>query len=77
MWNYSHPEAAAYFANVVVMGENGVGSHHVDGMFLDDPGPSTSEHPMQEYTHTSGQIAISLRNEYILRADAAILVLSG
>ena len=27
----------------------GVGSPYVDGMFFDDPGPSTAEHPMQEY----------------------------
>eukprot|EP01043_Picozoa_sp_COSAG02_P060772 COSAG02_NODE_8015_length_2745_cov_2.602672_1_plen_138_part_00 len=45
------------------MGENGVGSPHVDGMFLDDPGPSTSEHPMQEYTYTSGQIKSPLASE--------------
>ena len=49
LWNFSNPAAAKYFCDVTVMGEGGVGSPWVDGFFFDDPGPSTAEHPMQEY----------------------------
>ena len=49
MWNYSNPEAVKYKVDVVVFGQNGIGSPYVDGMFFDDPGPSTAEHPMPEY----------------------------
>ena len=49
LWNYSNPEAVKYFCEVVVMGKGGVGSPLVSGLFFDDPGPSTAEHPMQEY----------------------------
>ena len=31
------------------MGKGGVGSPLASGLFFDDPGPSTAEHPMQEY----------------------------
>ena len=34
LWNYSNPEAVKYFMEEVVMGEGGVGSPHVDGMFF-------------------------------------------
>ena len=49
VWNYSNPEAVKYKTEVVVMGKGGAGSPYVDGLFFDDPGPSTAEHPMQEY----------------------------
>ena len=49
VWNYSNPEAVKYKMETVVMGAGGVGSPYVDGMFFDDPGPSTAAHPMQEY----------------------------
>jgi hypothetical protein len=51
LWNYTNASAAAYKMDVVIGGPRGVGAPDglIDGIFLDDPGPGTVMHPMQEY----------------------------
>eukprot|EP01052_Picozoa_sp_SAG31_P017176 SAG31_NODE_1163_length_9588_cov_8.265676_7_plen_569_part_00 len=51
LWNYSNASAAQYKMDVVVGGTGGVGAPGgiIDGIFMDDPGPGTAKHPMEEY----------------------------
>jgi len=51
-WDFRNASAAAYFMDVVVAGPRGTGSDFVDGVYIDDPGPSTAKHVMEEYTKT-------------------------
>ncbi len=51
LWNYTNASAVAYKRDVVIGGPRGVGAPNglISGIFLDDPGPGTLRHPMQEY----------------------------
>jgi hypothetical protein len=70
LWNYSNASAAKYKMDIVVGGPGGVGAPGgiISGIFLDDPGPGTVLHPMQEYisniekaAHSAGMTATELQ----------------
>ena len=68
LWNYSNASAAKYRTDISVGGPNAAGNPLIDGVFLDDPGPGTHQHPMQEYieniqraAHTAGMAPMELQ----------------
>ena len=68
VWNYSNASAAKYRTDVCIGGPNAAGNPLIDGVFLDDPGPGTQQHPMQEYisnmqraAHTAGMTPTELQ----------------
>ena len=59
-WNFSNASAATYFVEQVVLGWRGAGNSAIDGVFLDDPGPGTAAHAMDEYRATLSAAVIGI-----------------
>jgi hypothetical protein len=68
VWNYTNASAAKYRTDVCIGGPNAADNPLINGIFLDDPGPGTQQHPMQEYisnmqraAHTAGMTRTELQ----------------
>ena len=60
VWNLTNASAVKYYQDVYIGGPRGTGSPLIDGIFLDDPGPGTLQHPMAEYQKYIQKVAAKI-----------------